>query len=91
MKSDERIDDGMVESAAKELFGNDLLFNQDDLQTDEFWNELIDTSENPTLCESKVLLSEDLQELESSIKTEPGSPTSSFFSSAVHQPALTGF
>lgn len=91
IKSEEQLDDGMVESAAKELFGNDLLFNQDDLQTDEFWNELIDTSENPTLCENKVLLSEDLQELESSIKAEPGSPSTSFFGSAVHQPTLAGF
>lgn len=91
----EPLDDCMVENAAKELFGNDLLFNQDDLQTEEFWNELIETSENTTsslstLSENK-LLSEDLVELDSSIKIESTSPTSNFFSSAIHPPTLAGF
>lgn len=91
----EPIDDCMVESAAKELFGNDLLFNQDDLQTEEFWNELIETSENTTSLTSSLnenkLLSDDLVELNSSIKIESTSPTSNFFSSALHPPTLAGF
>ena len=92
IKSEDHLDDGLVENAAKELFGSDLLFNQDDLQTDEFWNELIDTSENHSLSETnKVLLSEDLEELESSIKVERESPSSAFFSSAMHPPSLAGF
>jgi len=92
IKSEDHLDDGLVENAAKELFGNDLLFNQDDLQTDEFWNELIDTSENHSLSETnKVLLSEDLEELESSIKVERESPSSAFFSSAMHPPTLASF
>ena len=92
LKSDENLDDGMVENAAKELFGSDLLFSQEDLHTDEFWNELIDSSENSTLNQHKVMLSEDLEELESSIiKVERESPSSPFFSSTIHQPTLTGF
>lgn len=92
LKSDENLDDGLVENAAKELFGSDLLFSQEDLHTDEFWNELIDSSENSTLNQHKVMLNEDLEELESSIiKVERESPSSPFFSSTVHQPTLTGF
>ena len=92
LKSDENLEEGLVENAAKELFGNDLLFSQEDLHTDEFWNELIDSSENSTLNQHKVMLSDDLEELESSIiKVERESPSSPFFSSAIHQPTLTGF
>ena len=92
LKSDENLDDGLVENAAKELFGSDLLFSQEDLHTDEFWNELIDTSENSSLNQHKVMLREDLEELESSIiKVERESPSSPFFSSTIHQSTLTGF
>lgn len=96
---EEPLDDVDVEDAAKELFGNDLLFNQDDLHTDEFWNELITSSEGSNLLvqdHSKMLGGEDLIEVETSIKMDTpnqtiSSPSSNFFSSAVQPPTLAGF
>jgi len=91
LKSEEGLDHDLVENAAKELFGNDLLFNQEDLHTDEFWNELIDTSENPSLNDNKILLSDDFEELENSIKVERSTPSPFFSSAAIHPPTLAGF
>lgn len=96
---EEPLDDVDVEDAAKELFGNDLLFNQDDLHTDEFWNELITSSEGSNLLvqdHSKMLGGENLIEVETSIKMDTpsqtiSSPSSNFFSSAVQPPTLAGF
>jgi hypothetical protein len=90
---EEPYDEAAVENAAKELFGNDLLFNQDDLHNEEFWNELIETSENSSSIvqlEGQKFLTDDLVEMESSIKMEAPSPGSSFFSSAASHPGLTG-
>ena len=81
-----------VENAAKELFGNDLLFNDDLNGAEEFWNELITSSENTTLLDQlhdqyRTMEEEDhvtTLELESSIKLEGSmklethSPTSNF-------------
>lgn len=90
---EEPFDEAAVENAAKELFGSDLLFNQDDLHNEEFWNELIETSENSDSLhlEGQKFLTDDLVEMESSIKMESPSPASNFFSSAAHHPTLTGF
>ncbi|XP_057297832.1 forkhead box protein N4-like isoform X2 [Hydractinia symbiolongicarpus] len=91
---EEPIDEVAVENAAKELFGNDLLFNQDDLHAEEFWNDLIDSSENSQLIglhDQNKFLTDDLVEVESSIKLEGSSPATNFFSSAVHPPTLAGF
>lgn len=90
---EEPYDEAAVENAAKELFGNDLLFNQEDLHNEEFWNELIETSENSSSIvqlEGQKFLTDDLVEMESSIKMEAPSPGSSFFSSAASHPGLTG-
>lgn len=90
---DEPYDEAAVENAAKELFGNDLLFNQEDLHNEEFWNELIETSENTSSIvqlEGQKFLTDDLVEMESSIKMEAPSPGSSFFSSAASHPSLSG-
>lgn len=89
---EEPFDEAAVENAAKELFGNDLLFNQDDLHNEEFWNELIETSENSNSIslEGQKFLTDDLVEMESSIKMEAPSPGSSFFSSAAHPPNMPG-
>lgn len=86
---DEPVDEVAVEDVAKELFGSDLLFNHDDLQADEFWNELMDT--NMLSSHDRKYLSEDIVELESSVKIEPLSPSTNFFSSAIHQPTLASF
>ena len=91
---EEPIDEAAVENAAKELFGNDLLFNHDDLHAEEFWNELITSSENSNLLslqDQNQFLSDDIVEVESSIKMENSSPSTNFFSSAVPQSTLTGF
>lgn len=92
---EEPIDELAVENAAKELFGNDLLFNQDDLHAEEFWNELITSSESTSLLHHQSrLMSDDL--MDSNIKMETtlpaiSSPTSNFFSSAVQPSTLAGF
>jgi hypothetical protein len=91
---EEPIDEMAVENAAKELFGSDLLFNQDDLHGEEFWNDLIDSSENTHLMsmDQSKFLTDDLIEVESSIKLEGTSPATNFFSSAISQSqTLAGF